>query len=535
MAKSKIKPLQVTFKVVRAGNVPNEGKLEAFLIHDNWNDWGDYRTQYHLHLFDENGIYHELQEVKIGHVDLKPAPTKDDKPGYRSPHIPQTFERLEKKYFSLGQDRSYYQKLAELSPELREAITSGLRDLVANPELLKQVLREPVIEHSLMRSVTLSSVKAQFTRILRGDAVLEAFRFSYQFAEHKDTSSSPAKLQFRVVPESLPPTNIHVLIGSNGTGKTYTLNQMVRSLNAKTQNERKKYGAFIDAGTQQYAALFANVVLVSFSAFDSFDTFQNEIHQRDGFRSSYIGLKKFSRSGEATNETKSPQDLTSEFYTTLKVCIDGSRRLRWRKAISFLTSDPIFAVTDLIEKLAALEPDSPDLLESTRGYFEALSSGHKIVLLTIARLVETVEEKSLILLDEPEAHLHPPLLSAFIRSISELLINRNGVAIIATHSPVVLQEVPKNCVWKLRRSDSAPIPERPEIETFGENVAILTREVFRLEVVKSGFHRLLSEVADDSDSYEEALAIFDKKLGSEARAILRGFVLNQDKERDAEQ
>jgi predicted ATP-dependent endonuclease of OLD family len=51
------------------------------------------------------------------------------------------------------------------------------------------------------------------------------------------------------------------------------------------------------------------------------------------------------------------------------------------------------------------------------------------VLLTITRLVETVEERTLVLLDEPEAHLHPPLLSAFVRSLSDLLINRNGVAI----------------------------------------------------------------------------------------------------------
>jgi len=35
-------------------------------------------------------------------------------------------------------------------------------------------------------------------------------------------------------------------------------------------------------------------------------------------------------------------------------------------------------------------------------WFEALSSGHKIILLTVARLVELVEEKTLVLLDEPE-------------------------------------------------------------------------------------------------------------------------------------
>jgi hypothetical protein len=36
----------------------------------------------------------------------------------------------------------------------------------------------------------------------------------------------------------------------------------------------------------------------------------------------------------------------------------------------------------------------------------------------------------------------PPLLAAMMRALSDLLVDRNGVAVVATHSPVVLQEVP---------------------------------------------------------------------------------------------
>ncbi len=86
------------------------------------------------------------------------------------------------------------------------------------------------------------------------------------------------------------------------------------------------------------------------------------------------------------------------------------------------------------------------------------------MLLTITRVVETLEERSLVLLDEPEAHLHPPLLSAFIRSLSDLLVNRNGVAIVATHSPVILQEVPKSCAWRIRRIGRQAKIERPTTE-----------------------------------------------------------------------
>ncbi len=96
-----------------------------------------------------------------------------------------------------------------------------------------------------------------------------------------------------------------------------------------------------------------------------------------------------------------------------------------------------------------------DIKTLSSELFRRLSSGHKIVLLTLTRLVETVQERSLVLFDEPESHLHPPLLSSFIRAVSDLLINRNGVGIIATHSPVILQEVPRACVWKLRRNGAS--------------------------------------------------------------------------------
>ena len=146
-------------------------------------------------------------------------------------------------------------------------------------------------------------------------------------------------------------------------------------------------------------------------------------------------------------------------------------------------------------------------------------------------MVQNVEEKSLIFLDEPEGHLHPPLLSAFIRALSELLINRNGVAIIATHSPVVLQEVPRNCVWKLRRSGREAIAERLEIESFGENIGVLTRAVFGFEVTNSGFHKILKDAVEKFDDYDEIINHFNGELGMEARGILRALIAIKEGER----
>ena len=98
---------------------------------------------------------------------------------------------------------------------------------------------------------------------------------------------------------------------------------------------------------------------------------------------------------------------------------------------------------------------------------------------------------------------------------------------IRDSSPVVLQEVPKSCVSILRRTRLISKVERPENETFAENVGVLTREVFGLEVSKSGCHDLLEFAVRDGKGYEEIEHEYQNQLGFEGKAILRSMVNNK--------
>ncbi len=93
------------------------------------------------------------------------------------------------------------------------------------------------------------------------------------------------------------------------------------------------------------------------------------------------------------------------------------------------------------------------------------------------------------------------------------------MSIVATYSPVVLQEEPKTCVWKLRRSRLVAHSDRPENETFGQNIGVLTREIFGLEVSKSGYHDLLADSVSQEESYEESFETYGNQIGFEGRAI----------------
>ena len=190
-----------------------------------------------------------------------------------------------------------------------------------------------------------------------------------------------------------------------------------------------------------------------------------------------------------------------------------------------LSSDAIIASMKLEELVDVKQSEAR---HDIRSIFDTASSGHKIVLLTLTRLVELVDQRTLVVIDEPEAHLHPPLQSAFVRALSELLTERNAVALLATHSPVMLQEIPKECVWLLFRSGDFPESERPQIETFGENVGVLTSEVFRLEVSESGFHTLLRRATERADTFEAVLNSFGNHLGAEGRAVARAMWRSRD-------
>jgi energy-coupling factor transporter ATP-binding protein EcfA2 len=511
------------FTVTSSILIQAESFPSAFLIKSAWDDWFEFETSFHLIVFDELGERHDLGNVKIGQFDMQK--------GQRSALIPEQFDILDERFFSLGQGDSYYENLKNRSIPLRDQVLTGLKDVVQDLSLFDRALNERVTRISLLRSVALLSVRGQFRRLVEGGARLSRYEFSYEAAPNRGRNRiDPVVLSFEVIPESNPPTNIHVLIGRNGVGKTRILNLMTSSL-LDEEELHNQFGNFTSQETQNSSELFANLISVTFSAFDEFKPLGDEKDKRSGIKYSYIGLKRLtSDTGDKVNQDpKSPEMLATEFVNSVRVCSQGSKLPRWKRSLEMLEADPIFKeieVTSLAESFADEVFD-----RRTRRVFDKLSSGHKIVLLTMTRLVETVEERTLVLLDEPEAHLHPPLLSAFVRALSDLLIYRNGVAIIATHSPVVLQEVPRSCAWKLRRTGTEATAERPERETFGENAGILTREIFGLEVTQSGFHRLLQSAVEHGENFETTVAMFDGELGGEARAILRAMIVARDSEK----
>lgn len=497
------------FKISSERGTPCK-KNTIFLNIDNWDDYC-FKTTFHAIYCDKKGISHELGTIKIGKEGMVNG-------GQVSENLNSEFESLPEGFFSLWQTAEAYKRVLDCEKESHFKIFKALKDIAYEPGLYEKYKQEQVLSLSLFRDVSRSLYIRQFRRIARGEAVLTPFNFSY-IIDNDNPFVDKCSLDFSVSPYVMPPTNVHAIIGSNGIGKTTIIKQMIKSI-CKSDNT---YGMFRYTDTrEQEEGNFENVICISFNPFDDY----SEIEYCSK-RFKYIGIKKEYEPHEINAyengyvELSLLDDIKNTFIDSLKNClVDYTKKDDLREILKMLETECNFLSSNYKFELD-VEKLSKDDLSSAEKYFNQLSAGHKVVLSIITRCIDVLVEKSIVFIDEPENHLHPPLLSSLIRGISKMLIKRNGVAIISTHSPIVLQEIPKSCIWHLFREGATLYAERPSIETFGTNIGVLTNEIFGYEVKMTGFNMLLQNAVDKYDEYDDVLSEFNYQLGDEAKSIVR--------------
>ncbi|MBC2178515.1 ATP-binding protein [Listeria booriae] len=486
------------FFVIGYGNNSLRKNKGFYLKKDNWNDYG-YVTLFRLSYVDNELIEKHIGEVKIGYKG------QGQEEGVIYPQITEledSFLELPETYFSLGQSLEFYSTLRDLDEETRIEYLNALKDIAYNTDLYQEVYEEKVLKDSLLRNLNRKTVEIQFHRIANGGADLVSYDFRYNPNYNDDKSN----FIFEVIPESLPPTNIHAIIGTNGTGKTHTLKGILK-----------------DYLVGKYE-FFSNAIFMSFSIFDKRE--DNREHLNTAINNfTYIGAVK------ETGDIKSAAELGEEFNKTINnILLSNDKTGNLQEALEILNIDYNFSqyrFNELINKFSNTKKSKIDVAECCNFFkneFSKLSSGHQIILLAITQIIDLVVEKTLILIDEPETHLHPPLLSAFIRVLTKISVSKNAAAILATHSPVVLQDISKSCVSIIRRSGQAINISRPNFETFGENIGTLTEAVFGLELAETGYNKLLKNEVEKLPNYEELIERFNNELSVEAKSFVRIYI-----------
>ncbi|MDT7496280.1 AAA family ATPase [Citrobacter koseri] len=108
----------------------------------------------------------------------------------------------------------------------------------------------------------------------------------------------------------------------------------------------------------------------------------------------------------------------------------------------------------------------------------SFSSGQLSFLIGMFSIISTIENNSLVIIEEPENYLHPSLLTHFINSVTHILRDTNSIALISTHSPLVLRETPSDQITILHRSNGKTYYKKTNIETFGADTHQIMIDVF---------------------------------------------------------
>ncbi|PFY14561.1 hypothetical protein COL47_22370 [Bacillus toyonensis] len=128
------------------------------------------------------------------------------------------------------------------------------------------------------------------------------------------------------------------------------------------------------------------------------------------------------------------------------------------------------------------------IFESESGhevYLSEMSSGEITMLYRFLPLVMEIENNAVVLIDEPETHLHPRWTREFISYLTSLFNEYSVHVLIATHSPTIAADVPMKCIVGLKNEEGRVYQYKPKDRTLGGHSSELLRDVFEIEGLSS--------------------------------------------------
>jgi predicted ATPase len=543
---------RVVFKVIAPRQAkPKTDKPTFVLQQDNWNDYS-FRTQYQLY-YRRPGTATKQDEDLIGSVKILRRGQKD----IDGLQISKDFEALSEDFCSVGESLDYYERLSALGRDTRVSVLSALRDVVQNPSLEVEFSTQEGWSVSLFRGqkdegrefrrMAASLITGDYTS-LATDGLEFTFKLpGWEQTAHFSFKAPPVEPDDFFVGDAILPERISVLVGRNGSGKSTLLARLARvAFGSVTE---RADGVLLGLGQIEPNGIgFPRIISVTFSPFDSFrlpgsDSRKRrqvvkEVDKGEG-RFVFIGLRDIvkeqttsaSQQSElvtaehsddrlASTRLKSIDELANEFAGFIAKIKEKNRESLFEKVLVELLYDSPFGDLDHLQ-------NSEQFGNAAISSFLRCSTGHKIVLLSASGLIANIEPRSLVLIDEPETHLHPPLLAALMHALRRILRTHSAFAIVATHSPVVVQESLAQHVKVIRREGTATQITPIRVESFGEGLGLISAEVFGLQSDATDFHRVLDEVTAKLKSLEAIEALFqDGAMSHQARAYVMSLLSN---------
>ncbi|EKO3860427.1 AAA family ATPase [Vibrio harveyi] len=460
-----------------------ESEDHVLLYFRNWDDYGTKSTYDMSIYFSDIDAYENIGEIKV----ISKNAEDYDKNGYLT--ISGEFTNLPDTLGSLGQSEDFYISIKNSLKKDAEKVLESLNDLSILPGLRDTFESNSNFKSSLIRYSDAERALKIGEYIIKNKEFTDSF--SFEFSNGTESHNTSCNFDF----DSKFPTSsrVNIIIGENGTGKTTYMADLALSMSG-----RENKGKFTESRPS-----FSKIISASFSAFDSFEIPK----EKKTFSYKYCGLRD---SSGFMNRKK----VLENYKNSCKKIIERNIEYVWEKILSkFIPQHKI----ERIYQEFFIDRIYSNVLENS-----FLSSGESILLYSFTQIIAETKKESLVLFDEPELHLHPRAISNIIPAINEMLWMLNAYAIVATHSPIILQQIPSKFVRVFDNYSGQLTTRTLEIETLGENLNAITHEVFNTFESEQPYKQILKSLSLKY-SNEEINDIFDGKLSLSCQLYLESL------------
>jgi hypothetical protein len=456
-------------------SLPSNSEYPCFsLVKDQWDDFG-FRTLFRLYYFDE---FKKKQEIGLIKILEK---------GKKITSIQNVFEKLPSNFCSLGNGLEYYKKIYEIFADNSKEILSKFNDCAIDENVYIEFKEDEGFNTSLIRFSEEEKAFYQAKDILNGVTTDKNFTFKFSCKLNGASLDHCVDISFNQIHKSIP-NRIFCLIGKNGTGKTQYLGKLALGMSGQEPSLKKNF--------QPLRPLFSRIIVISYSIFDDFPKPQ----ANDSFSYYYFGFKD-------NNKINKNVEFQNKLRESILNIIYLQKQEEWKKLL-----EPIIdsnKLDDLLLKL--IEKRKIDVYK-----YLGVSSGQGIILNVVSHVLSVITDDSLIIFDEPEMHLHPNAISQLIKILYDLLNETNSYAILATHSPIIIQQIPSNYVRVLERQENIPSVRGISNESFGENLSLITNDVFG-NINEVDYYKLILKSLVKKIEVDELNHVFQNGLSLNAK------------------
>lgn len=533
--------------------------VALLVIHDNWNDYGrNFFAKLHVRVEGRDPLELHMRTMFLD------APRSATAFGELFDKFGDVFpiERVDRQFASLLMEVDHYRQVIEMLgfdvgvSALRKIHDATVARIEGGPPDVLELSAGEEFHFGALRNGGAYDALRRGGRFFRRELPepVDDLAADFVFSAKLLSARNPYTMAFRFAERGIFRDRASVLIGRNGVGKTQLLKAIVDGLHEDHPEGTVKPVIRPDLRPTR-VLVFSSVPTDPFPRsigswhgidYEYFAVNASREAGADPLLTALVACKKTEDSvAFGPNRDRSRMHVVQEALEPIGLWSRLHLPLRRRRPgddlphVIVAADDQCYFPIDgrlneknLIRLVQQIDWERPAIVLDEAMRPRRLSSGEYAMLRFAAQASAAIEQGSLLLLDEPETHLHPNFISDLMEILDNLLQSTGSIAVIATHSAYVVREAPRDRVNILTIEEGEIRVDSPRMQTFGATIDSISQFVFGDTSVSHRFQRTLDRWADEVGSdlgIDGVLDRYGEELNTESLSYIARRLVNRSR------